>query len=84
MADNNVIPPTIQTLSVAEAEALCDRLYGRSQSLLFVASPEVRRDMCLASRAIRSLIADVDKLASRCEDTAYQLRTLRIDVRGCD
>jgi len=79
MPENNVT-----TLSVAEAEALCDRLYGRSQSLLFVASPEVRMDMCLASRAIRSLIADVDRLASRCEDAAYMLRTLKIDVRGCE
>jgi len=85
MANEDVtIPPNITTLSVAEAEALCDRLYSRSQSLLFVASPEVRKDMCLASRAIRNLICLVDKLADRAADESYRLRTMRIDVRGCE
>jgi hypothetical protein len=49
----------------------------------FVGSPEVRRHLCLASRSIRYLIGVVDKLADRCEDNSYKLRTLRIDVTGC-
>jgi hypothetical protein len=82
-ADEDVTFPHVHKLTVPEAQALAERLLFRSRSTLFAASPEVRRDLCMASRAIGSLIAEVDKLASRCEDTAYQLRTLKIDVRGC-
>jgi hypothetical protein len=83
MAEPDGISPTIQTLSVPEAQALCDRLYSRSQSTLFVASPEVRRDLCMASRAIRSMLHEVDRLASKCEDTAHLLRAFTVDVGGC-
>jgi hypothetical protein len=83
MAEPDVISPTIQRLSVPEATALADRLYSRSLSTLFVASPEVRRDLCMASRVIRSLISQVDRLASECEDRAHLLRSLTIDVGGC-
>jgi hypothetical protein len=50
---------------------------------MFVASPEVCLDLCMASRVIRSLINQVDRLASQCEDTAHLLRALQIDVGGC-
>jgi hypothetical protein len=83
MAEPDVISPTIQKLSVPEAQALADRLYSRSQSTLFVASPEVRRDLCLASRAIRSLLHEVDRFASRCEDAAHLLRAFKVDVGDC-
>jgi hypothetical protein len=73
----------VKTLTVPEAQALADRLFSRSQSTLFVASPEVRRDLCMASRTIRSLMHEVDKMASRCEDHAHLLRALQIDVGGC-
>jgi hypothetical protein len=56
MAVDKTIPPAVQKLSVPEAQALADRLLSRSLSSLFVASPEVRRDLCLASRSIRSLL----------------------------
>jgi hypothetical protein len=74
MAEPETISPTIQKLSVPEAQALADRLYSRSLSTLFVASPEVRRDLCMASRAIRSMLSTIDRLASRCEDEAHLLR----------
>ena len=83
MVETNTIPPTIQTLSVPEAQALADRLFSRSHSTLFVASPEVRRDLCLASRAIRSMLHTIDRLAFRCEDEAHKLRALHVDVGGC-
>ena len=73
----------VKILTVPEAQALADRLFSRSQSTLFVASPEVRRDLCMASRVIRSLLGEVDRLASECEDRAYLLRSLKIDVGGC-
>jgi hypothetical protein len=83
MAEPESISPQVQTLTVPEAQALCDRLYSRSLSKLFVASPEVRRDLCMASRVIRSLLGRVDSLASECEDRAHLLRYLQIDVGGC-
>jgi len=83
MADNEGISPNVQTLSVREAAALADRLLSRSLSTLFDASPEVRRDLCIASRAIRSMLHEVDRLAARCEDEARLLRTFQVDVRGC-
>ncbi len=63
MAQNEATSPHVQTLTVPEAQALADRLFSRSQSTLFVASPEVRRDLCMASRAIRSMLHVIDRLA---------------------
>jgi hypothetical protein len=83
MADSDIISPTIQKLSVPEAQALADRLLSRSLSTLFVASPEVRRDLCMASRAIRSIIHAIDRLAAKCEDEAHLLRAFHVDVGGC-
>jgi hypothetical protein len=83
MADSETISPNVQKLTVPEAQALADRLFSRSQSTLFVASPEVRRDLCMASRAIRSMLSTIDRLASECEDRAHLLRAFHIDVGGC-
>jgi hypothetical protein len=83
MAGQEVISPQIKTLSAGEANHLADRLYSRSVSKMFVASPEVRIDLCMASRVIRSLISQVDRLASECEDRAHLLRSLKIDVAEC-
>jgi hypothetical protein len=83
MDADNVTHPNVKTLSAGETIHLADRLFSRSQSTLFVASPEVRRDLCMASRVIRSLLGEVDRLASECEDRAHLLRALRIDVGGC-
>jgi hypothetical protein len=82
-AEGDVTHPNVKTLTVPEATALADRLFSRSQSQLFVASPEVRRDLCMASRAIRSMLHEVDRLASKCEDTAHLLRAFTVDVGGC-
>jgi hypothetical protein len=82
-AESESIPPNVKALTVPEAQALADRLFSRSQSTLFVASPEVRRDLCMASRAIRSLLHEIDRVASRCEDEAHLLRALHVDVGGC-
>jgi hypothetical protein len=56
----NPIPPSTQTLTASEAQALADRLYARSTSPLFEGSPEVRRDIWLASKVIRFLLSTVD------------------------
>jgi hypothetical protein len=82
-AKEDVTHPNVKTLTVPETQALADRLFSRSQSTLFVASPEVRRDLCMASRAIRSLLHEVDRYASQCEDAAYILRAFRVDVGDC-
>jgi hypothetical protein len=82
-AEGDVTHPNVKTLSVGEANHLADRLFSRSVSKMFVASPEVCRDLCMASRVIRSLLSEVDRLASECEDRAYLLRSLTIDVGGC-
>jgi len=83
MAANETIPTSVQTLTVPEAQALADRLLSRSLSTLFEASPEVRRDLCMASRAIRSMLHEVDRMAAYCEDDAARLRAFTIDVGGC-
>jgi hypothetical protein len=54
----------VKTLSTGEAHYLADRIYGRSVSELFDVQPEVKRDMCMASRVIRALLHEVDRLAS--------------------
>jgi hypothetical protein len=82
-AEEDVTHPNVKTLTVPEAQALADRLYSRSLSTLFVASPEVRRDLCMASRAIRSMLGAIDRLASKCEDEAHLLRAFHVDVGGC-
>jgi hypothetical protein len=82
-ATAEAISPKVTTLSVTEAQALCDRLYGRSVSKMFVASPEVCIDLCMASRVIRSLMHEIDRIASKHEDDAHLLRALRIDVGEC-
>ncbi len=83
MVETETTRTNVKTLTAGEATHLADRLFSRSQSTLFVASPEVRRDLCMASRVIRSLLGEVDRLASECEDRAHLLRALRIDVGGC-
>jgi hypothetical protein len=75
--------PNVKTLSTGEAHYLADRLYGRSVSQLFDAQPEVKRDCCMASRVIRALLHEVDRLAARCEADAHTLRNLKIEVEGC-
>ena len=77
-AKDESIFSSVKSLTVAEAQALADRLFSRSQSALFVASPEVRRDLCMASRAIRSMLHEVDRLASRCEDESHLLRSFQV------
>jgi hypothetical protein len=83
MVETETTRTNVKTLSAGEVTHLADRLFSRSQSTLFVASPEVRRDLCMASRVIRSLLGEVDRLASECEDRAHLLRSLKIDVGGC-
>jgi hypothetical protein len=78
-----VVPPTIRRLTVPEVQALCDRLYSRSLSPLFAASPQVRLDLAIASKTIRALLSQVDRLASECEDKAYLLRNIQVDVGDC-
>ncbi len=83
MADTEAILQSVKTLSAGEATHLAERLFSLSQSKLFVASPEMCRDLCLASRVIRSLLGEIDRLASECEDRAHLLRSLQINVEGC-
>ncbi len=83
MGTDETTRTNVKTLTAGEVIHLADRLFSRPQSTLFVASPEVRRDLCMASRVIRSLLSQVDRLASECEDRAYLPRALRIDVEGC-
>jgi hypothetical protein len=82
-AEEDVTHPNVKTLTVPEAQALADRLFSRSQSALFVASPEMRHDLCMASRAIRSMLGAIDRMASRCEDEAHLLRAFTVDLGGC-
>jgi hypothetical protein len=83
MADNESINPQVKTLTAGEAGSLADRLFSRSVSKLFETQPEVQRDCCMASRVIRALLSEVDRLASECEDKARLLRNIQIDIRGC-
>jgi hypothetical protein len=83
MATDDPNHPNIKTLSADEARYLADRLYGRSVSKLFDAQPEVQRDCCMASRVIRALLYEVDRIAARCADDANTLRTLKIEVERC-
>jgi hypothetical protein len=82
-AEEDVTHPNVKTLTVPEAQALADRIFSRSLSTLFIASPEVRRDLSMASRAIRSLLHEVDRYASQCEDAARILHAFTVDVGDC-
>ncbi len=83
MVEHDSTNTNIKTLTAGEVTYLADRLYGRSTSLLMDIQPEVCRDMCMASRVIRALLHEVDRIAARCEDDAHTLRNLKIDVEGC-
>ena len=83
MVETETTRTNVKTLTAGETHYLADRLYGRSVSELFDAQPEVKRDMCMASRVIRALLREVDRLAARCEADAHTLRHLKIDVEGC-
>jgi len=63
MANDEGIPQSVKTRSAGEAYYLADRLYGRSVSALLDEKPEVRRDMCMASRVIRALLHDLAGVA---------------------
>jgi len=82
MATDEPTGTHVKTLSVPEAQALADRLYSRSVSTLSTASDQERRDLQLASRALRTLLHEVDRVAAQCDDTARLLRNLTITVEG--
>ncbi|HMA72007.1 MAG TPA: hypothetical protein VKP67_11040 [Xanthobacteraceae bacterium] len=82
MATDEPTGTHVKTLSVREAQALADRLHGRSVSTLSTASDQERRDLLLASRVIRTLVHAIDRVAAQADDTVRTLRNLKIDVGG--
>ena len=52
-------------------------------SALATDTPERKRDLVTASRVIRALLHEVDRLAARCGDTTRLLLNLKVEVEGC-
>jgi hypothetical protein len=77
MAASNAI-----TLTTTELQVLADRLFSRGVSQLSADTTEQSRDFRIASRAIRSLLHEVDRVASITGDVAHSLHNLRISVDG--
>jgi hypothetical protein len=65
-------------LTIAETEALCDRLVSRGVSRLFADQPQTQADMQLAARVIRHFIHEIERAAASSSDevTARALREL--------
>jgi hypothetical protein len=83
MSKNETTSPETVTLSAGEVQSLADRLFSRGVSTLSTASDQERRDLQLASRALRKLLHEIDRVAAQCDDTPRLLRNLQIDVGGC-
>jgi len=82
-ADDNSTHPRTQKLTAGEAQSLADRLFSRGVSTLATGTPEQTRDLLIASKIIRALLHEVDRLAARCGDATRLLRNLKIEVEGC-
>jgi len=70
--------PTV--FKVAEIHSLCDRLYGRSVSVLADDSPSLAADIRTASRIMRALLSRIDNVASKANETAALLNNLRVEL----
>ena len=75
--------PTIQKLTIDEAQNLADRLLSRGVSKLLNDQPELQRDMRTAARVIRALLSKIDRAAAICSDAGRHLSDLTIEVGGC-
>lgn len=80
--------PTI-TLTPDDLQSLADRLYSRGVSKLLDDMPSVQADMRHASRAIRVLLTEIDKVAAVANSVttplnsmAHSLANLRITVEA--
>lgn len=67
-------------LTITETQA--DRLFGRGVSKVSTDTPEQSRDLRIASQALRTLLHEVDRVASVAGDVARQLRELRVSGAG--
>jgi hypothetical protein len=68
------------TLNSDAIQSLADRLFSRGTSKLFDDSPSVQTDLRTASRVIRSLLSEVDRVATVAGDIERSLRNLKIAV----
>jgi hypothetical protein len=75
MADSNI------TLSASQAKALADRLWARgSDKRTMDETPYFSSDLRVASRALRQLRCEVDRLAAATSDRSRLLSRLTISV----
>ena len=71
---------TTTRLSAKEVDSLADRLYSRGVSKLNNDQPSLQSDLVMASRVLRVLVREADKLADRCGDHTRLLKNLNIAV----
>jgi hypothetical protein len=74
--------PSLITLTTSELGALADRLFARGVSRLAADTTEQSRDLRIASRALRALLSEVDRVAGITGDVAHSLHNLKIAVEG--
>jgi hypothetical protein len=72
--------PRSTTLTTAELQHLADRLYSRGVSRMLDDSPSMQVDLRIASRALRVLLSEIDRVASVANDLERTLRNLRITI----
>jgi hypothetical protein len=70
------------TMTANEVQSLADRLFSRGVSKLLDDSPSMQADLRTASRVIRSLLSEIDKVAAIANDVAHNLAHLRVTVDG--
>ena len=82
MAADEPTGTNTKTLSADEVANLADRLFSRGTSKLLNDQPSMQADLRTASRVLRTLLHEIDRVAAQCDDTARLLRNLMISVEG--
>ena len=69
------------TLDATEMQSLADRLLSCGVSKLFDDSPSLQADLRAASRVIRSLLSEIDRVARITGDIERTLRDFKVTVQ---
>jgi hypothetical protein len=74
------ISQLIHPISHSRPANFADRLYSRGVSELNTYTTEQSRDLRVASRALRALLSEIDRVAAVTGDVAHSLHNLKINL----
>ena len=82
MAESNNTSTRLQALTARNIEHLADRLFSRGTSILANEAPTFAGDLRTASRVMRKLLCEVDRLAAIAGDRSRTIPNLTVTVEG--